>query len=258
MSDGVVKADWLEEPGHWSRVDAELAEEALVTIYVNGEELVGILATPKDQDKLALGFLKNEGLIDDMGEVELVHVSADGCCVDIWLKSPMKEHGRTIMTSGCGRGTTYGHPETGIAPLQDDLQLDHGRLFDLLNQLHLPGSMHARAGGVHTAGLADAERVLARAEDVARHSAVDKLLGICMLEGIDTRGKILLTTGRISSEMLRKGVRMGCPIMASRNSPTSMSVAMAKALNVTLVGYVRGRSMRVYAHPERLGYVGPG
>ncbi|HEX9809681.1 MAG TPA: formate dehydrogenase accessory sulfurtransferase FdhD, partial [Alphaproteobacteria bacterium] len=93
-------------------------------------------------------------------------------------------------------------------------------------------------------------------EDVGRHNTVDKLRGACLELGIETRGRILLTTGRVSSEMLRKGARMGCPVIASRNSPTSLSVAMAQAWNITLVGYVRQGSMRAYAHAERLGYPG--
>ncbi len=257
MSEGVVKADWLEYRGQWLRVEAELIEEALVTVYVNGRELASILATPKDQDHLALGFLKNEGFIKGMDEVELFRVSADGCCVDVWLKGPVKEPGRPVVTSGCGRGMTYDQSVVNVEPLQEDLQLEPSQLFNLINQLQRPGSMYARARGVHTAGLADRERVLALAEDVGRHSAVDKVVGACMLKDVETRGRILLATGRISSEMLRKGVRMGCPIVASRSSPTSMSVAMARALNVTLVGYVRKDSMRVYAHPERLGHVEP-
>jgi FdhD protein len=82
-------------------------------------------------------------------------------------------------------------------------------------------------------------------------------VGASMVKGIDTRGLILLATGRISSEMLHKGARMGCPIIASRNSPTSIAIAMADAWNITLIGYVRRGSMRVYTHPERLGYRQP-
>jgi FdhD protein len=160
-----------------------------------------------------------------------------------------------VLSSGCGRGMTFDAPAQTMKPLEKDLQLDPGCLFELLNQLQRPGSLYARARGVHTAGLADRARVLVMAEDVGRHNAIDKVLGACMLQGIETQGKILLTTGRISSEMLRKGVHMACPVVASRNSPTSMSVAMARALNITLVGYVRRSSMRVYSHPERLGLV---
>ena len=107
---------------------------------------------------------------------------------------------------------------------------------------------------MHTAGLTDALSILAVAEDVGRHNTIDKLVGQCLERDIDTQGRILLTTGRVSSEMLRKGAIMGCPIVASRNSPTSMSIEMAQAWNISLVGYVRRNTMRVYTHPERLQY----
>ena len=105
---------------------------------------------------------------------------------------------------------------------------------------------------MHTSALSDGAELVAIAEDVGRHNTVDKLRGTCLIEGIDPHGLILLCTGRISSEMINKAARMGCPVVASRTSPTSMSVRLARDWNITLVGYVRRDSMNVYAHPERL------
>ena len=252
---GAVAASWLEYRRDWTPIEAEVIEEALVTIYVNGRELATIMSTPLEQDYLALGFLKNEGFIEGMDEVGDVHVSRDGCCVDVWLKHSIAQPKRVIITSGCGGGVTFDDPSIGIEPLRDDMRLDPDRLFDLMNKLHYPGSLYARARGSHSAGLSDGVELLEQTEDVGRHNTIDKLLGACMANGLDTRGRILLATCRVSSEMLRKGALMGCPIIASRNSPTSMSVSMAQAWNITLIGYVRRDTLRVYAHPERLGYV---
>lgn len=250
---GAVGAEWHEFRGRWEPVRAEVIEEALVGIYVNGRELASIMCTPQDQVALALGFLKNEGRIASLDDVALTHLSRDGCCVDVWLTHSFVPPKRMIVTSGCGGGVTFDDPARDLPPLTEDLRLEPDRLVDLLNQLHFPGSLHARTRGVHAAGLAESDRLLALIEDVGRHNTIDKLVGVCLLRRIDTRGRILLATGRVSSEMLRKAALMGCPIVASRNSPTSMSVAMAAAWNITLVGYVRRDSMRVYAHPERLG-----
>jgi len=251
--DGAVGARWLEFRGRWEAVEAEVIEEALVTIYVNGRELARRSCARRDQTSLALGLLKNEGRLERLDEVVLTHVSRDGCCVDLWLRHPVEPPTRTIVTSGCGGGVTFDDPARPLPPLTDDLRLSPAQLVEQLNRLHFPGSLHARTRGVHAAGLSDGERLLARVEDVGRHNTIDKLTGECLQRGIETRGRALLATGRVSSEMLRKGALMGCPIVASRNSPTSLSVAMAEAWNVTLVGYVRRDSMRVYAHPERLG-----
>jgi FdhD protein len=257
MSGGAVATRWLEYRHGWSGVEAEVIEEALVTLYLNGRELATIMCTPRDQDKLALGFLMNEGLIDGLAEVEDLHLSRNGCCVDIWLSHPVTMPKRIIITSGCGGGVTFGDPSLGIPPLQDNLRLSPETLFELLNRLHVPGSLHGQTRGVHAAGLGDGDRLLVMVEDVGRHNTIDKLRGACLQQGIETRGRVLLATGRVSSEMLRKAALMGCPVVASRNSPTSMSIEMAEAWNITLAGYVRQGSLRVYSHPARLGYPEP-
>lgn len=253
MGVGAVTTGWAEYRHGWSPVEGEVIEEALVTIYLNGKELATIMCTPRDQDRLALGFLKNEGLIEALPEVQDVHISRNGCCVDVWLDHAVTMPKRVIITSGCGGGVTFDDPSLGVRPLANDLRIEPEALFGLLNQLHFPGSLHARTRGVHAAGLAEGDRLLTRVEDVGRHNTIDKLRGACMQQGVGTEGRILLATGRVSSEMLRKAALMRCPIVASRNSPTSMSIAMAEAWNITLAGYVRQGTMRVYAHPERLG-----
>jgi FdhD protein len=252
--DGAVPTQWWEYRRGWQEQPGEVIEEALVSLYVNGAEVATIMCTPRHQDWLAVGFLANEGLITSLQEISILYVTPDGCCVDVWLERPFVRPARPIVTSGCGGGVTFTDPASGLEPLQEDLRIRPEELLPLFQQLHTPESLHARARGVHAAGLSDGGRVLATVEDVGRHNTIDKLLGACLLQGIDTRGRLLLATGRVSSEMLRKGARMGCPIIASRNSPTSLSVEMARAGNITLIGYVRQASMRVYAHPERLGF----
>jgi FdhD protein len=252
MGDGAVSIEWHEYRNGWKTVEAEVIEEALISIYVNGVELATVMATPNDLDCLALGFLKNERLIDSLEAVEMVYESKKSCCVDVWLNHAIKRPERVIITSGCGGGITFNDPSIEIGWLEDGISIHPDRLFELFRKLQYPGSLYSRSRGVHTAALSDGVDLLAITEDVGRHNAVDKLLGKCMLNGIETEGMILLTTGRVSSEMLREGAMMGCPIIASRNSATSMSVDMARVWNVTLVGYVRNQTMRVYSHPNRL------
>lgn len=252
MGIGAAPARWYEYRQDWTEVNASVIEEALISIYVNGFELATIMATPREQDHLAIGFLKNEGLISAKQEIAAIYITPDGCCVDVWLDHSIQPPEQVIITSGCGGGVTFSEPEGGLQPLPDGPAIDPEQLFDLFQLLHSPESLHAEARGVHTAGLSDGSIILAHAEDVGRHNTIDKLLGQCLQEGIDTGGMILLATGRVSSEMLRKGAMMGCPIIASRNSPTSMSIRMADAWNITLVGYVRRTSLRAYTHPQRL------
>jgi FdhD protein len=257
MGSGLVRTDWQEFQRTWSAVKSQVIEEALITIYVNGVELATIMATPFQQEYLAVGFMKNEGLIEDLDEVDHVHISRDGCCVDVWLNRHFVRPDRVIITSGCGGGITFDDPNSDLRPLQHTLEIHPTKLFELFNALHSPDSLHAQARGVHTAGLSDGREVLVIAEDVGRHNTIDKIMGFCLYEDLDPDGLILLATGRVSSEMLRKGMLMGTPIIASRNSPTSMSIEMARAANITLIGYVRRNSMRVYSHPERLKNASP-
>ncbi len=252
---GAVPVRWVEYRegrAELQPVESEVIEEAMVTIFVNGQELASILCTPRDQDVLALGLLRTEGLISSMDEVEHVDLGRDGCCVDVWLTHAFTKPERRILTSGCGGGITFDDPSLGIRPLNTGLRLDPDVLFPLFTRLNSPDSLYARARGVHTAALSDGEELLVVAEDIGRHNTLDRLQGLCLIGGIETRGRILLATGRVSSEMLRKGAQMGCPIIASRNSPTSMSVSLAEAWNITLIGYVRQRTMRIYTHSHRL------
>jgi FdhD protein len=151
---------------------------------------------------------------------------------------------------------TFDDPRIGIEPFQSDISTTPEVLLQAFNTLQKKDSLYARARGVHAAGLLNIMegKIVKVAEDIGRHNSIDKLYGACLLEAISTRNTALLTTGRISSEMLRKGALMGCPMIASRTSPTSLAVELAEAWNITLVGYARHGKLRVYCNPERLGF----
>jgi len=251
---GAVPAEWHEYKDGWHQADGEIIEEALITIYVNGAELATIMASPLQLDVLALGFMKNEGLIESLDEIEILFVSKLGCCLDVWMDREFEKPERVIITSGCGGGVTFDDPRVGIDPIESDLRLEPSQLRGAFRRLQPPNSLYARSRGVHAAGLYDPENdeMVAIVEDVGRHNTIDKISGICLQEAIDPKGHVLLVTGRISSEMLRKAAKMDCPMIASRTSPTSISIEMAKAWNITLIGYVRSGRMRVYSYPERV------
>lgn len=253
MSDGVVTFTFDEYHGDWQTIEGEVIEEGFVSIFVNGTELATVMCSPREQDRFALGFLCNEGIIDSLDDVRAVHVCPSGACVDVWLKrSDYVRPSRLILTSGCGGGVTFNDLTKTIEPLNSSITIAPHTLAALLIETQQRGTLYARSRGVHTSALADGEHIVVVTEDVGRHNTIDKLRGACLIEGLESRGKILLCTGRISSEMINKAARMGCPIVASRTSPTSMSVQLAREWNITLVGYVRRDSMKVYAHPERV------
>ncbi|GAB4475282.1 MAG: formate dehydrogenase accessory sulfurtransferase FdhD [Anaerolineae bacterium] len=237
----------------WEEVPAAVIHERLVCIYVNGQELVSIMCSPCQLEALALGFLANEGIIASLDDVRTVEVRPNNACIDVWLAySDFEPPRRRTLTSGCGGGVTFEDLSAGFPALESDRRVTPGQLWALMDLLHQAAQLYSQARGVHTSAISDGERLLLTAEDVGRHNTLDKLRGLALQAGIDTRDHIILTTGRVSSEMINKARRMGVPVVCSRTSPTSLSVGLAESWNITLVGYLRRNSMNVYAHPERM------
>jgi FdhD protein len=241
--------------GHWSYVSGAITQEALVSIHVNGVELATFMCTPRRQDELAVGFLRAEGIIQSMAEVRKVVVCPSGACVEVWLRDGAAElpvGRRAIITSGCGGGVTFDDLSGQIAPLNTSTRLTPDQLFARMRDLYQAAELYGQTQGIHTSALTDGARLLLVAEDIGRHNTLDRLWGQALQQGLDPAGHILLATGRISSEMLGKAARMRVPIIASRTSPTSLSVKLGRAWNITVIGYVRRNSFRVYAAEERI------
>ncbi|MCA9970001.1 MAG: formate dehydrogenase accessory sulfurtransferase FdhD [Anaerolineales bacterium] len=234
-------------------VDGEVVEEALACVSVNGRELATMMCSPHGLEQLALGFLYNEGIIGEMADVRHLRVSEGRTCVDVWLQDAgFEPPTRQIVTAGCGGGVTFDDLQQQHAPLDSALTAAPAQLAELMRRMHLGAELYQRARGIHTAVLADQAQILLQVEDVGRHNCLDKLAGAALQQGIDTRDKLLFTSGRISSEMLNKARRLGTPIVCSRTSPTSLSVALAEAWHITIVAYLRQDRMRIYTHPERI------
>jgi FdhD protein len=241
------------ESGQSTMVDGQVIDERLVRIHVNGQELATFMCTPRDLDLLALGFLRSEGVIQGRQDVRLVQVSPSQTCVDVWLRDAAVElPNRPILTSGCGGGVTFDDLSQRVPPVASGRRVAPQQILDGMRQLAAAAVLYEETRGVHTSAISDGERLLAAAEDVGRHNTIDKLWGYCLQHDIDPTGRLLLATGRISSEMLNKAAKMGVPVVASRTSPTSLSVRLAQEWNILLIGYVRGRSFNVYASEWRL------
>lgn len=233
-------------------IEAEVVTETQACISVNGFELATFMCSPNGLDTLALGFLYNENIISSLADVRSLHLSQSNC-VDVWLHNTRFEPPkRLIVTAGCGGGVTFDDLSAQHPPLQADVQATPQQLAELMRRMQLGAEMYQRARGIHTAALATAEKVLLQVEDIGRHNCLDKLRGAALVEGIATEGQILLSSGRISSEMINKARRLQTPIVCSRTSPTSLSVALAEAWNMTIVAYLRQDRMRIYTHPERV------
>ncbi|MGD2142995.1 MAG: formate dehydrogenase accessory sulfurtransferase FdhD [Anaerolineae bacterium] len=229
--------------------------EAVVTLQLNGQPLVRLMCTPTRLKDLAVGFLFNEGLIESPGDVAVVELCAGGQSVDVWLTHDVEVPEVRSITSGCSGGATFEDLRRVEHPVRSDLLVTPERVTRLIEKLSDVSSLYRRAGGVHTAALAAMDgdgRLICAAEDIGRHNTLDKIAGHCLRNGESTKDSVLLTSGRVSSEMVSKAARMAVPVVVSRTSPTSLSLELAEAWGLTLIGYARRRSFRVYSGAERV------
>ncbi|MEN8098694.1 MAG: formate dehydrogenase accessory sulfurtransferase FdhD [Chloroflexota bacterium] len=257
---GTIKTEYLSQVRDQLKTVSGFAPvEAMITLYVNGKELIQLMATPHKCDELAVGFLYAEGLIDAEDDFLGVSLSPNKRCVDVLLRDDVDEFPRRgIITSGCGRGRTFrDHSDSQpdqpkLAPVSSDLRVSYHDLQQRMKEMLSQSELHRISGGTHSAALARTDQIIAVREDVGRHNAVDKLIGWTVINSVSTKDLLLLSSGRISSEMLYKAYRMQIPLVCSLTSPTSLSLSLAQEWNITLVGYLKGSSMRIYTAPERI------
>ena len=239
----------------WEHFDAETIVETPVSLTVNGEVWLSFMCTPVNLEALAVGFLFNEGIIESMDEVEDARVCEHGDNVDVWLNRSVEQPTSWRRTSGCTGGVTavdlLAKPNVHFGGNRVDVQPDAiGRLVEMLFESQ---SLYRETGGVHTSVLSDGENIILSAEDIGRHNTLDKIAGLCLMENVFPEKRILITTGRISSEMLQKAARLQAPILISRTSPSSLSIEMAERYGITLIGYARRHRFNVYSNSQRVG-----
>jgi FdhD protein len=236
--------------GAWQRTTASVPKELALTIYLDGQELITLLCTPTKLPYLVLGYLYSEGIIGSRDDVALMRVCEEESLAEVRLTNPgyVPPVRRTLGT-GCGGGISF---NPNLKSVDSAVVVTPEQVLFLMKQLNARADLYRYSGGVHSSALGSPDGLLAVAEDIGRHNTLDKILGDCLMNEMSTEGRLLLTTGRISSEMLSKASRMGTPIIVSRSSPTDRSVSLAGELGITLIGYARGSRLSVYSHEERL------
>lgn len=235
----------------WGRASSHLPSEMALTIFVNRQELVTILCTPTKLNCLVLGFLYAEGIISGISDVASMRVCEEESLAEVILSNPEYELPKQrTLTSGCGGGATF---KIQGQKVDSDLVATPKEVQSLMKQLQEQMELYRLCGGVHASALSDTNSLLVVAEDIGRHNTLDKIQGECLLSGLSTKDRLLLSTGRLSSEMLFKAAKMQVPLVVSRHSPTGMAVSLARDLRITLVGHARGGRFSVFSHPQRLG-----
>lgn len=231
-----------------------LAREVPYTLFVNDREILSISTLPTSLKELFIGFLVSEGVLTARNEVAECVVDHDSKLVRTELDVPRerleKLEQKGMLTSGCAGGLVFS-VETGSIPLPKDyepLRISVTSILERMRELDTHPGIYRVTRGVHAASVADSSGTLLILEDLGRHNAVDKIVGHCFLQGIDTREKILLTTGRITSEVLTKAARSRFPIIVSRSSASALAVQMGKQSRVDVVTYVRGQRFNYFPH----------
>jgi len=247
----------VTEQGRSDEEDIITAEFAL-TIILNNQELVTLLCSPTDLKYLAIGFLSSEGLLKSKDEIKKIVVDDQRGVVrveteeDKGLASQLLF--KRLITSGCGRGASF-YSDADVknqAKVESQIRISANEVFALVKEFQHRSQVYKSTGGVHSAALCDTKSILVFSEDIGRHNAIDKIFGECMLTDLPTEDRLIITSGRISSEILLKVARRNIPILISKSAPTNLGVRLAADLGVTLIGFARGKRMNVYTDSWRV------
>ena len=231
----------------------DVPREISLTIYQNGTHLVTLMCSPDSLRELAVGFLYSSCLINSAEEVKELLIDDKHLSIFVETENPGNT-GEKVYTSGCGKGIMLSDLSEKILGerIEAGLRVSGSQIFQLQSELQRKSVLFRETGGVHGAALVDSKGIKVFMADIGRHNAIDKVIGKALLSGLNLEDSIMLTSGRISSEIVLKVARCGTPILVSRSAPTDRAVEMAKQVNLTVIGFARGSRMNIYSGEERI------
>ena len=240
------------------RVEDTVVKEFPLTILLNNHEIMTLICTPSNLDSLAVGFLFSEGLIKEKSHIkDIISDTENGLVkIETWEDKQMKGDitQKRFITSSGGRITSLHSDiiDQKKGEIKSQIEISVDEIFSLMDKFVSNSHIFKNTGGVHSAALCDKKDLLLFSEDIGRHNAIDKIFGECILKDIQTDERIIMTSGRVSSEILLKVAKRNIPLLISKSAPTDMGVKLSHNLGITLVGFVRGRRMNVYTHGRRV------
>jgi len=239
-----------------ARIATSVTVERALTIFLNGQEIVTAMTIGDYPDYLAVGFLLNQNMLKANDVVTGVDYDEDLGIVVVRTKRKTnfeKKLKKKVQTSGCAQGTVFGDLMEALEDVKlPKAELRTSWLYKLTHAINTTPSLYLEAGAIHGCVLAKEDRPLVYMEDVGRHNAVDKIAGWMFKEKVTAADKIFYTTGRLTSEMVIKTVRMGIPILISRSGFTAWGVELARKANLTLIGRARGKRFVALAGEDRI------
>jgi FdhD protein len=235
-----------------------IVKELPFTILINNQEIVTLLCSPDKLEYLAVGFLLSEGLIRNDTQIKRIGLGKDGHYANVELdrdfQIPQNFFQKRLIGSGCGKGVSFYDSQDvdHCESTNSDIRIGYEQIVNFMKIFQEKSTLFKNTGGVHSAALCNLNEIEIFAEDIGRHNALDKIFGECFLNNISTEDKIILTSGRITSEILIKIAKRKVPIIISRAAATDLAVGLADQLRLTLVGFVRGKRMNIYTHNFRI------
>ena len=232
-----------------------ICEEEPVEFVLNGKTLVTFMCTLEELKELAIGHLYSRGIIKDAAEL-----SSLGACKDMKMifgtTTKTVDFGgielNTVLQSGCGSGVKFNESLTKLPKINSDFHISLDEIKARAVEMFSRAYMYKQYGGMHCAAISDGNEIIALCEDVGRHNAVDKVIGKALSLDIDFRKLMIITTGRISTDMVLKAANISCPLIASRSIPTTSALELANNLGITIIGRVVSSSPLVYMYEERI------
>ena len=231
------------------KVDSLIVREFSLTIMLNGRKLVVLACSPMDFEYLAVGFIQSQGLIDTKEDIKSIEINEPDI-IRVETNKSVDITESLVLTSSGGRSGDLLNTKKIIN--ESHITISADRVFSLMEQFEHRSRDFKVTGGVHSAALCDTEKMLIFSEDIGRHNAVDKVFGQCLMQDIPTDNRFIITSGRVSSDIILKIARRNIPILIARNSPTDLGIELATYLGITLLGFVRGKNMNIYTNEWRI------
>ena len=239
--------------GKMCQTERSVVQEAPLLLTVNGHELTTLVASPHQLNFLVAGFLRNQGFVDSIDDFLSLGICEDFGVANANLVKEIPAQLMPTLTSGCGTGISFNVADSELRPMQQqDVCYPSAAVFALMQELNRRAEQYHSHGGIHSAAVGDDSGLLLHAEDLGRHNTFDRIAGEALFRDLDLAGKMLVTSGRVSTEMVAKAIRLGIMLIASRTSPTNMAIEMCEAAGISLIGYLRRDSFELYSHPERI------
>lgn len=237
-------------------IETRVTVERALTLYLNAQEIVTMMTINDYPEYLAIGYLLNQNMLKPGDEITGVDYDEDLQVVVVRTKAGTnfeQKLKKKTLTSGCAQGTAFGDLMEALEGVElGDSKIRTSWLYRLTHEINTMPSLYLEAGAIHGCVLCEEDRAVCYMEDVGRHNAVDKIAGWMFRNNADPASKIFYTTGRLTSEMVIKTVRMGIPILVSRSGFTAWGVQLARQLGLTLIGRARGKRFVALAGEHRI------